>query len=79
MMPSFREDLETHGLRIALYPELKDQRYVLECGACGEALMLIGSSAVIPRFCYTCQLDWSQNAPKFWVLLPKSWPKPEGE
>ncbi len=75
-MPSFREELAACGLRIALHPELKGQRYVLECGACGEAIELQGVAAVIPRFCYTCQLDWSQNAPRFWVVVPKDRPEP---
>jgi len=76
-MPSFREELAASDRRIALYPELKGQVYVLECAACGEATSLAGVSCCIPRYCYTCQLDWSQNAPKFWVLVPKDWPKPK--
>ena len=78
-MPSFREALAASDRRIALYPELKGQVYVLECGACGEATSVAGSGAALPDHCYVCGLDWSQNAPKFWVLVPKSQPEPGEE
>lgn len=75
---TFHDELTASDMRIALYPELLEQEYVLECGVCRHATIL-RSAANIEARCGGCGLWLGQAGGRFWVLVPKSTPIPEEE
>lgn len=78
MPMGLKQALAEHKLRLAVYPELKGQRYIMECQECGEVDEIVPSESFEAR-CSCCKVSWNTRPPRFRVTVPASVPPPEDE